>query len=40
MLKILALTQELSKHFNLHPSREETLASLILGALCSSNVHQ
>jgi hypothetical protein len=33
------LTQKLSKHFSLHPSRQKTLASLIFSALCSNNVH-
>ena len=40
MLKIPALTQAISKHFNLHPSRQKTFSSLIFGALCSGNVHQ
>jgi hypothetical protein len=40
MMKIPALTQAISNHFNLHPSRQKTLISLIYGALCSSNVHQ
>lgn len=39
MLDIPSLTQSISKHFNLHPSRQKTLASLIIGALSSSNVH-
>lgn len=33
------LTQKISKHFSLHPSRQKTLASLIFSALCSNNVH-
>jgi hypothetical protein len=40
MLKIPVLTQAISKHFNLHPSRQKTLVSLIFGALCNGNVHQ
>lgn len=40
MLKVPALTQAVSEHFNLHPSRQKTLVSLIYGVLCSSNVHQ
>ena len=39
MVKLHPLTQKLSKHFSLHPSREKTLAAMILGVLCSSNVH-
>ena len=33
------LTQKISKHFSLHPSRQKTLASMIFSALCSNNVH-
>lgn len=33
------LTQKISKHFSLHPSRQKTLASLTFSALCSNNVH-
>src|SRR5436190_19277390 len=33
------LTQKLSKHFSIHPSRQKTLAALIFSALCSHNVH-
>ena len=40
MVKLPILTQAVSNHFNLHPSRQKTLVSLIYGALCSSNVHQ
>ncbi len=40
MLKFPALTQAISKHFNLHPSRQKTLACLIFGIISSSNVHQ
>jgi hypothetical protein len=39
-MKLAPLTQRLSHHFSLHPSRQKTLASMILGALCSNNVHQ
>lgn len=38
-MKLDPLTQKLSKHFSLHPSRQKTLAAMILGVLCSSNVH-
>lgn len=35
------LTQKISKHFSLHPSRQKTLVSMIFSALCSNNVqHQ
>jgi hypothetical protein len=40
MLNILPLTQSISKHFKLHPSRQKTLTSLIAGTFSSSNVHQ
>jgi len=40
MLKFPALTQTISKHFKLHPSRQKTLAHLILGVISSNNVHQ
>jgi hypothetical protein len=33
------LTQKISNHFSLHPSRQKTLCAMILGALCSNNVH-
>jgi len=33
------LTQKLSKHIQMHPSRQEMLSGLILGAISSSNVH-
>jgi hypothetical protein len=33
------LTQKVSNHFSLHPSRQKTLCAMILGALCSNNVH-
>lgn len=33
------LTRKLSKHFPMHPSRQEVLSGLILGAINSSNVH-
>lgn len=33
------LTQKVSNHFSLHPSRQKTLGAMILGALSSSNVH-
>jgi hypothetical protein len=39
-MKLAPLTQQLSKHFPLHPSRQKTLATMILGVLCSSNVYQ
>ena len=39
MLKIPALTQAISKHFKLHPSRQKTFIGLIFGVLCSGNVH-
>jgi hypothetical protein len=39
MLKFPALTQSISKHFKLHPSRQKTLISLIFGSISSSNVH-
>jgi hypothetical protein len=39
MLKFPALTQSISKHFKLHPSRQKTLISLIFGIISSSNVH-
>ena len=32
-------TQKICKYFPLHPSRKETLVSLILGAMSSGNVH-
>jgi hypothetical protein len=38
-MKLDPLTQKLSKHFFLHPSREKTLSAMILGVLCSGNVH-
>lgn len=40
MKKLDLLTNELSKHFSMHPSRQKTLSSMILGLLCSRNVHQ
>lgn len=40
MKKLDLLTNKLSKHFSLHPSRQKTLSSMILGLLCSRNVHQ
>ena len=40
MLKFPALTQSISKHFKLHPSRQKTLIYLIFGVISSSNVHQ
>jgi hypothetical protein len=39
MVKLHPLTLNISKHFSLHPSRQKTLASMILGALSSNNVH-
>jgi hypothetical protein len=39
MLKLNPLTKKISKHFSLHPSRQKTLASMIFGAISSSNVH-
>jgi hypothetical protein len=40
MIKLTPLTQKLSKHFSLHPSRQKTLAAMILGLLSGKNVHQ
>ena len=40
MKKLDLLTHKLSKHFSLHPSRQKTLSSMILGLLCGRNVHQ
>lgn len=40
MKKLDLLTHKLSKHFSLLPSRQKTLSSMILGLLCSRNVHQ
>jgi hypothetical protein len=40
MKKLDLLTKKLSKHFSVHPSRQKTLSSMILGLLCSRNVHQ
>jgi hypothetical protein len=39
MLRLRPLTEKLSKHFPLHPSRQKTLGSMVFGALGSSNVH-
>lgn len=39
MKKLHLLTHKISKHFSLHPSRQKTLCAMILGALCSNNVH-
>ena len=40
MKKLDPLTQKLSKHFSVHPSRQKTLASMIFSALSTKNVHQ
>lgn len=40
MKRLDLLTNKLSKHFSIHPSRRKTLSSMILGLLCSRNVHQ
>jgi hypothetical protein len=34
------LTEKISKHFSIHPSRQKALTSMIFGILCSRNVHQ
>ena len=39
MKKLDPITQKISKHFSIHPSRQKTLASMIFGLLCSKNVH-
>ena len=39
MIILNSLTSRLSKHFSLHPARQKTLSSLIVGALSSGNVH-
>ena len=40
MKKLEPITQKLSKHFSIHPSRQKTLASMIVGLLCRKNAHQ
>ena len=36
--KLDFLTNKLSKHFSVYPSRQKTLSSMVLGLLCSRNV--
>jgi hypothetical protein len=38
MLELSPLTQSVSKHFSLHPSRQKTLSGLLLGILNSQCV--
>lgn len=39
MALVSPLTKKIAKHFPLHPSRQNTMASMILGVLFNSNVH-
>lgn len=38
-MKLNPLTQKISKHFSIHPSRQNTLSAMIFSVLCSNNVH-
>jgi hypothetical protein len=38
-MKLNPLTQKISKHFSIHPSRQNTMAAMIFSVLCSNNVH-
>ena len=38
-MKVNPLTEKISKHFSLHPSRQNTMAAMIFSVLCSNNVH-
>jgi hypothetical protein len=31
--------QKISKHFSIHPSRQNTMAAIVFSVLCSNNVH-
>ena len=33
------LTEKISKHFSIHPSRQNTMSAMIFSVLCSNNVH-
>ncbi|MBY0501349.1 MAG: hypothetical protein K2P93_05040 [Alphaproteobacteria bacterium] len=40
MKKLNLLTHKIAKHFSIHPSRQKTLAGMIVSALSTKNVHQ
>jgi len=38
-MNLSPLTEKISKHFSIHPSRQNTMAAMIFSVLCSNNVH-
>lgn len=38
-MKLNPLTQEISKYFSIHPSRQNTMAAMVFSVLCSNNAH-